>query len=227
MINNIRIKTFIRLDQQMIDLLLPKVTVGHHLEKHWMFWTIPVREVTGVLETWLKSQPEDSWARVSYADMFSQLMLDKNGDRIAIGISLSEITPEQIRTLIDSRKAMSFITCTIDERFIATKNPYIFTDPRKDGGISYMYVQNGIGLPQPLPPFESSPLFAPSAELEKKFKDSLEGHDFWYDYSDSLSVWKAGEARTKELKDGGVAMGLSRSDVDRLYREKYKELMGK
>lgn len=221
--NNIRIKCFIRLDQTMMDLLLPKVIVGHHVEKHWMFWTISVRELTGEIGEWLKAQPNDSWARVSYTSMFEQLMLNEQGDRIAIGISLSDISPEQIRMLIDSRKAMSIITCSIDESYSRTKNPHIYTDPLKNGLTTYMYVKKGLGLPETAKPI--IPVYQVPQNLVEKFMTSLEGHDFFYDYSDSLAVWKAGKAAEKRLKEEGVAMGIPREEVERLYTEKYKSYL--
>lgn len=220
--NNIRIKCFIRLDQTMMDLLLPKVIVGHHVEKHWMFWTIPVRELTGEVAQWLEAQPKDSWARVSYTNMFEQLMLNEQGDRIAIGISLSDISPEQIRMLIDSRKAMSIITCSIDESYSRTKNPHIYTDPLKNGMTTYMYVKKGTGLPETAKPI--IPVYRAPQDLVEKFMASLEGHDFFYEYSDSLSVWKAGKADEQRLKAEGVAMGIPEDEVNRLYDKKYKEL---
>ena len=61
-------------------------------------------------------------------------------------------------------------------------------------------------------------------KLEKKFLDSLIGHDFWTDYSDSPSVRRRGDAEMNRLKAEGIEMGLSKADVDRLYTQKANEL---
>ena len=59
---------------------------------------------------------------------------------------------------------------------------------------------------------------------ELAFMESLNGHDFWYGYSDSISVYRAGEARTKDLLDAGVESGLTLARAKELYTKKYKEL---
>lgn len=218
--NNIGIKTFVRVDQAMIDLLLPEVITGHQVEDHWGFWVFNAKTISPKIKEWLACQPSDSWAVVRFTSAYQRLIADPEGTRIAVGVSLSQVTPEQIRQMLDSRKPISIIEVETGLlRYTVTKNPNIYTADR-----DFFYVPRfvGQGLPEPIKPSVS--MRSSNTELEQKFKDSLNGHDFWYDYSDSLSVWRAGEARTKDLKDAGIAMGLSRSDVDRLYDEKYKEL---
>jgi hypothetical protein len=223
--NNIGIKTFVRLDQAMIDLLIPHVSVGYHVEKHWAFWVL-TPHISEEVETWLSLQPEDSYTRVSYTSTFRQLLCDPKSSRIAIGISLSEVTGKQIHQLLSSRKPLSFVSTGLDlSDYIPTKNPLIYNEASQE----FFYVSRNIGAdatavtPTPIPQFPTTPPTNP--ELAQKFIDSLAGHDFFYDYSDSLAVYKSGKAAEKRLKDEGVAMGISRTEVERLYTEKYKSYL--
>ena len=225
--NNIGIKSYIRLDQAMIDLFLPAKPVGYYADGHWQHWVFYNHDVNEEIKVWLDAHPE-SWTHIRLLGVGNECVPDPKGAYVAIGISLSEITPKQIRTLLDSRSPFSLVSVSLDmPGYTPTKNPNIYTREDKD----FLYVARGIGLEQELPLDLSTVGDVPSDHLfdlrakEQEFKDSLDGHDFWYDYSDSASVWKAGEARTKDLKQAGMDMGLSRATVDRLYLEKYNELM--
>lgn len=225
--NNIGIKAYIRLDQTMIDLFLPAKPVGYCADGHWQHWVFYNHNVNEEMWVWLNNHPE-SWTHIRLLGVDNQYVPDPKGAYVAIGISLSEITPTQIRTLLDSRSPFSLVSVSLDmPGYTPTKNPNIYTRE----GTDFLYVERGIGLEPKLPLDLSTVGDVPSDHLfdlratEQKFKESLDGHDFWYDYSDSAAVWKAGEARAKELKQAGMDMGLSRATVDRLYLEKYNELM--
>lgn len=237
MLFDINIKAFIRLDQTMLDLLLPTVTVGKVAENHWVYWLVPNKNLTPELKEWLSAQPGDCHAKVSFTAHFTHLYKDENGYYTAIGISLSQVTPSQIRSILDTRKPLGLITTSFlqnnleDGTLTPTVNEHIFLTKKGD----YLYVKSDIGLPAlPLdlsvePPASPSsspyPSSRPDPELAAKFEDLLEGHDFFYEYSDSLSVYKAGKRHEEELKRAGVELGLSTKHVDELYKAKYQSLM--
>lgn len=215
------IKTFIRADDAMLDLLLPQVTTGYHFKDHWAIWLIPTNKVTTEVKEWLGYQPANSYDTCRYIGFVDGLK-SCNADEttyatyLAVGVSLSMLTRDQIQRLIRSKGSLSIVEANIEiGDYTSTKNPNLFTQ----GSAGFMYT----------PRFKSLPV-APVADesklaLNQKFLDSLEGHDFWYDYSDSLSVYKAGKARADDLKRAGRELGLTAVEVENLYNQKYKELM--
>lgn len=237
MLFDINIKSFIRLDQTMLDLLLPTVKIGMVAENHWVYWLVPNKNLTPELKEWLSAQPDDCHAKVSLTSRFTQLCKDEKGRYTAIGISLSQATPSQIRSILDKRKPVGLITSSFiqhnleDGTLTPTVNEHIFLNKKGD----YLYVKTDIGkptLPVDLsvePPASTSSLPYPSSrpdpEMAEKFESLLEGHDFFYEYSDSLSVYKAGKRHEEELKSAGLALGLSRKHVDEIYNAKYQSLM--
>lgn len=237
MLFDINIKSFIRLDQTMLDLLLPTVTIGMVVKNHWVYWLIPNKNLTLEHKEWLSAQPDDCHAKVSFFANLTHLCKDENGRYTAIGISLSQVTPSQIRQILDTRKGLGLITSSFiqhnleDGKFTPSVNEHIFLTKKGD----YLYVKTGIGKPTlPLdlsvePPASPSsspyPSSRPDPELAAKFEDLLKGHDFFYEYSDSLSVYKAGKRHEEELKSAGLALGLSRTHVDEIYNAKYQSLM--
>lgn len=65
------------------------------------------------------------------------------------------------------------------------------------------------------------PLVAPVSSIspaEQQFRDLAGKTDLYYQYSDSIAVWRAGEARHKALMEEGKALGLSRDQMDRIIR---------
>ena len=65
------------------------------------------------------------------------------------------------------------------------------------------------------------PLVAPVSSIspvEQQFRDLAGKTDLYYQYSDSIHVWRAGEARHKALMEEGKALGLSRDQMDRIIR---------
>lgn len=216
MIMNTSIKTYLRLDDMMMSTVLPAVSCGYHVQDHWLIWTIPTHQVTPEIKAWLAAQPDTAYAKVRFTGLFDGMVDDAvTGTHLAVGVSLSAASGEMLYTLYSGRQPMSMVQVRDTSKLSPTKHPLLFTDAKRP---EFLYYK--------LEPKEFVPPVTPqvNAELVQKFKESLKGHDFWYAYSDSASVYRNGEATTKRLKDAGVAMGLSREVVDLLYTEMYNEL---
>lgn len=218
------IKTFIRADDAMLDLLLPQVTTGYHFKEHWAVWLIPTNIVNNEVKAWMEHQPADSFATcryIGFVDGLKACSIDETSytTYLAIGVSLSMLTRDQIQRLIRSKGSLSIVEADVTlPGYDATKNPNLFTQGSK--GFMYTSRRKVEYVKIEVPPPDESKL-----ALAQKFLDSLEGHDFWYDYSDSLSVYKVGKARADDLKRAGRELGLTGAEVDRLYNQKYAELM--
>jgi hypothetical protein len=217
----INVKTFLRADDAMLNLLLPHVSCGYPVKGHWAVWLIPTNKVPDEVKTWLQHQPVDVYDTCRYIGFVDGLKSCEVNDptyttHLAIGVSLSALDREQIQRLIRGKGSLSIVEADVSRPgFDVTKNPNLFTQ----GSTGFLYTSR-YKAELTLAPKEES-----SSDLAKKFLDSLEGHDFWYDYSDSLSVYKAGKARAEALKRAGCEMGLTGAEVERLYNQKYKELM--
>lgn len=216
MIFNTSIKTYLRLDDMMMSTVLPAVSGGYHVEGHWMIWSILHSKVTPEIEAWLAAQPDNAYAKVRFIGFCDKVVDDASGTHIAVGVSLSTATNEMLYTLYSGKQPMSMVQVRGTSQLSPTKNPLLFVDKSRPDFLYYKLTPKEYVLPA-MPQV--------GAELAQKFEDSLKGHDFWYDYSDSYSTWKAGENDMKRLKDAGVEMGLTRTQVDTLYAEVRKKLM--
>lgn len=221
MMYSVNIKTFLRADKDMLDVLLPHVSLGFHYKDHWMLWMIPTYKVTTDVGEWLKVQPSTSWETCKVIGVNAGVVTATPSDRytyLTIGVSLSMLDQEQIRRIHDTGDQFSLVEADVTfGNYLPTKNPSLFTLPGKD----FLYIPrcHKAAMPVEMQVDESA---IRHAEIEQKFIDSLVGHDFFYEYSDSLSVYRAGKAHEEKLKLEGCAMGLSKSDVDRLYAQAYK-----
>ena len=219
----INVKTFLRADDAMLDLLLPHVSGGYPVKGHWAVWLIPTNKVPEEIKTWLQHQPADAYDTCRYIGFIEGLKSCSVNEigyvtYLAIGVSLSALNREQIQRLIRTKGSLSVIEANVTlPGYDVTKNPNLFTQ----GSTGFLYTSRY----QPMQRVITETVSDSNLDLEQKFLDSLEGHDFWYDYSDSLSVYKAGKARAEDLKRAGCEMGLTGAEVERLYNQKYKELM--
>ena len=219
----IDVKTFLRADDAMLDLLLPHVSCGYPVKGHWAVWLIPTNKVPDEVKTWLQHQPVDAYDTCRYIGFVDGLKSCEVNDptyttHLAIGVSLSTLDREQIQRLIRGKGLLSIVEADVSRPgYDVTKNPNLFTQ----GSTGFLYTSRY----QPMQRVITETVSDSNLDLEQKFLDSLEGHDFWYEYSDSLSVYKAGKAREEEIKRAGVEMGLANSEVERLYKQKYQELM--
>lgn len=219
MIFNTSIKTYLRLDDMMMSTVLPATTAGYHAKDHWLVWTIPNYNMTPEIEAWLANQPASASAKIRFIGLYNGMVEDAvGGTHTAIGVSLSSASNEMLYKLYRSKKPMSLIHAYTTEDLKPTKHPLLFTDCRRPDFLYYKLI------PKPIDSLITPRNDVVDPVLVEKFKDSLKGHDFWYSYSDSSSVYRAGEARTKRLIDAGVEMGLTKEQADKLYKEVYTEL---
>lgn len=216
----IDVKTFLRADNAMLDLLLPHVSCGYPVKGHWAVWLIPTNKVPDEVKTWLQHQPIDAYDTCRYIGFVDGLKSCEVTDpvyttHLAIGVSLSALDREQIQRLIRGKGSLSIVEADVSlPGYDVTKNPNLFTQ----GTTGFLYTPRYKSTQTAVTETESESKLV----LKQKFIDSLKGHDFFYEYSGSLSVYRAGKAHEEKLKLEGCAMGLSKPEVDRLYAQAYK-----
>lgn len=222
MLLDVGIKTFVRLDENVMDVLFPHVTLTKHVKDHWVYWMLPTEKVTPQIKDWLDHQGASAWTTTKFIGVDFLVQHNEPTDAytyLTIGISLSGVTEQQVARMLNDRRSFSIVPCDLAfGDFNETKSPLLFTK----GDANFLYAQR---IVKPIEELIAHLRRPPNLELEKKFLDSLEGHDFWYDYSDSLSAYKAGKARAEDLKRAGRELGLTGAEVEQLYNQKYKELM--
>ena len=146
-------------------------------------------------------------------------------DRIMIGVSLSKLDFSQLEYLGRSKiiRVISPINRNYANAVANPSQPLLAVVP--NSGIFYLETKAFDKKMEELAAARKSPEQLNATELA--FMESLNGHDFWYGYSDSISVYRAGEARAKDLLDAGVESGLTLARAKELYTKKYKELTPK
>lgn len=221
MLLDVGIKTFVRLDENVMDVLFPHVTLTKHVKDHWVYWMLPTEKVTPQIKDWLDHQGASAWTTTKFIGVDFLVQHNEPTDAytyLTIGISLSGVTEQQVARMLNDRRSFSIVPCDLAfGDFNETKSPLLFTK----GDANFLYAQR---IVKPIEELIAHLRRPPNLELEKKFLDSLIGHDFWTDYSDSPSVRRRGDAEMNRLKAEGIGMGLSKADVDRLYTQKANEL---
>lgn len=221
MLLDVGIKTFVRLDENVMDVLFPHVTLTKHVKDHWVYWMLPTEKVTPQIKDWLDHQGASAWTTTKFIGVDFLVQHNEPTDAytyLTIGISLSGVTEQQVARMLNDRRSFSIVPCDLAfGDFNETKPPLLFTK----GDANFLYAQR---IVKPIEELIAHLRRPPNLELEKKFLDSLIGHDFWTDYSDSPSVRRRGDAEMNRLKAEGIEMGLSKADVDRLYTQKANEL---
>ncbi len=221
MLVDVGIKTFVRLDENVMDVLFPHVTLTKHVKDHWVYWMLPTEKVTPQIKDWLDHQGASAWTTTKFIGVDFLVQHNEPTDAytyLTIGISLSGVTEQQVARMLNDRRSFSIVPCDLAfGDFNETKSPLLFTK----GDANFLYAQR---IVKPIEELIAHLRRPPNLELEKKFLDSLIGHDFWTDYSDSPSVRRRGDAEMNRLKAEGIEMGLSKADVDRLYTQKANEL---
>ena len=221
MLLDVGIKTFVRLDENVMDVLFPHVTLTKHVKDHWVYWMLPTEKVTPQIKDWLDHQGASAWTTTKFIGVDFLVQHNEPTDAytyLTIGISLSGVTEQQVARMLNDRRSFSIVPCDLAfGDFNETKSPLLFTK----GDANFLYAQR---IVKPIEELIAHLRRPPNLELEKKFLDSLIGHDFWTDYSDIPSVRRRGDAEMNRLKAEGIEMGLSKADVDRLYTQKANEL---
>lgn len=209
---DINVKTFLRLDEATINLLLPSVKLGYVVKEHWMVWLIPTNAIPVDVQQWLDHQEPDSHAVCYYKGMDWLCSPDVGNSKytyVAIGVSLSQVSYEQIRDIQRGPGVFPIVQRICVDGLKPTRNPRLYTDPNKSG---FLYSQRQSVKPRPV---ASTALPAEYVE----FLELLVGFDHWYSYSDSAVVYRNGEARRRELEHKARVMGLTELQIKRAFTE--------
>lgn len=189
------IKTFIRLDEDVWALLsnqkfLTNVKViGHHAI--WASEDIPA------IREWLNYQPKDSYFTSKFNYDYMPVNKTTGNERIYIGVSLSQASAELLAKVSKSKLSLR---CLAHEFYVsqtATVNPNLFTS---DDG--WWWVKPNL-----------------SDETINIVRDLLKHHDFYYEYSDSHSVYQNGDKQFKTAKSAALAVGVCSEDFLKVYRD--------
>lgn len=210
---DINVKTFLRLDEATINLLLPSVKLGYVVKEHWMVWLIPTSAMPVDVQQWLDHQEPDSHDHCIHKDM-NRLGTVDDKDRnyntyVGIGVSLSQVSHDQIRDIQRGQGAFPLIPRDCVDGLKPTRNPRLYTDPNKP---EFVYFKKQ--------PVKEKPVVSKELPAEyHTFIDMLNGFDHWYSYSDSIAVYKNGEARRQELERKARDMGLTDAQVKLAFTE--------
>lgn len=207
------IKTFYRPDNGLIELLNKRLYAVHDIQGHR--FTAVFLDGDHDVATFCANH-DHVIGDFSYNDVMGHAKHNYKGlsRYVFVGISLKEISGKQYG-MLNKRNPNVFAAGMfngINPLAIKTNNPNLYI-----WGGNYVWAE----------PLKSEVL--PSGELldlhntqELEFVKSLEGFDFWYSYSDSLSVYRAGEARQKEIIEKGVGLGLTKKRAEELYTLVYQ-----
>ena len=204
------IRTYIRLNAELIELLKANIVTSIVIEGKWLqLGMCHDTYLDQRIMTWLEAQSPSAYYRGA-------------DDRIMIGVSLSQLDFSQLEYLGRSKiiRAISPINRNYANAVANPSQPLLAVVP--NSGIFYLETKAFDKKMEELAAARKSSDQLNATELA--FMESLNGHDFWTDYSDSPSVRRRGDAEMNRLKAEGIEMGLSKADVDRLYTQKANEL---
>lgn len=203
------INKFIRIDDVVKQLVYPHVNVAKTLDKRYLVVTLKCAANNDQqLIHWLKHQDKETYA------------IEKN--RIVIGLSISTLDEKELAEAVNV--GLVFLMPPLLERSAiahATNHNVFYFEK-----ISQLFVRRTnvakVSTPQEVDSCPVPNMNTDTTELEKKFVESLTGHDFWYEYSDSSSVYHAGRNRHEALIQEGVNTGLTRKRCEELYSQTYQ-----
>lgn len=207
------IRTYIRLNAELIELLKANIVTSIVIEGKWLqLGMCHDTYLDQRIMTWLEAQSPSAYYRGA-------------DDRIMIGVSLSQLDFSQLEYLGRSKiiRVISPINRNYANAVANPSQPLLAVVP--NSGIFYLETKAFDKKMEELAAARKSSDQLNATELA--FMESLNGHDFWYGYSDSISVYRAGEVRAKDLLDAGVESGLTLARAKELYTKKYKELTPK
>lgn len=201
------IKTFLRVDDNLLNLLTPVLSHGVNLEGHYAVWMVPRYRIAPEVMEWLSVQPSNSTTLCNWGI-----------ELIGIGISYSTLTAEQLAKYIWpnlSRLGIVEVNKIDMAQYSPTKNPYLWREMGKE----FMYIERIITAPPPV---------AVSADdaASETFTQLLAGFDHWYSFSDSHRVYKRGEERRAELVAEGQRLGLTKDQIERIFTQERRKILG-
>lgn len=123
--------------------------------------------------------------------------------QIEVGVSLSQITFEEFSRLANHRNGkncsqyFSIVTTIGNLKVTPTQVPELYV-----GQYGYYWL-NKVNY----------------AEAEQVYIDLLSGFDFYYQYSDDISVYRRNNDKLKEIEAKGRALGLSDERMSEIYHQ--------
>ena len=151
------LKTFLRIDQDMIDNILPHVSfaqlVNDENNPHWGLWFISRGAYSNVVDAWVKGQASESYAftkfftHVEIDDVLRLSEKDVLGTYLTIAVSYSQLSEEQVLHIGSDERALGIVHSYAIERnnmvkFKSTKNPNLWTKVKKEDN-SFLYTDLG------------------------------------------------------------------------------------
>lgn len=221
--SKLKISSFLRIDDTMLEVVLPHVQFSYPHNGHRAIWAIPITVNSPGLVAWLNAQDVDCYAGGVYLPMDDGTLVpaSREATHIGLGVSYSKLTIDQIKR-IANRPSMR-ITSTAEFKYVAhavkTDNPLLRMNPARR---MYYYETHTPALKADARKHIHEKL----APKEAQFIESLHDHDFFYEYSDSINVYRNGKRHEEELKAAGVALGLTHERVNELYNLAYREKCG-
>lgn len=219
--NKLNIQTFVRVDQDMVDKLLPRVHFALPYKEHWALWIIAIDCPCPDVFKWMSHQDASVYVPVDYCPDGTLSNGSPESRYIAIGVSYSTCDLDLLK-LLASRPSLSIKSCAgfeYVENLVRTKNPLL----RLSVSRKVYYFESGVTA---LRADAKKHIHHRLSPKEAEFINSLAGHDFFYEYSDALNVYRNGKRREEELKAAGVALGLRQDRVDELYALAYRSKCG-
>lgn len=218
--SKLKISSFLRVDDNMLEIVLPHVAFAYPHKGHRAIWAIPIDVKSPGLIAWLNAQDVDSFAGGFYIPMDNGTLIPAatTATHIGLGVSYSQLDINQIKR-IAVKSAMRIID-TADfqyvEHAVATDNPLLRLNMARR---MYYYETNKTAIK----PNARKHIHSKLSRREAEFIDSLTGHDFFYEYSDSIEVYRSGKRHEEILKEAGIKMGLTHERVNELYKLAYRE----
>lgn len=235
------IKTFVRINDDIIEMIKNaegkieryRNSIG---KPHWALVSFLKDNVNDELRTFIKNN-EGCHAYLHNARSWVNPMWlegEEGNDDLFIGISMSSLTEQQSNSLIGIRGIHE-----INEVYAVEKVAEGLYGISLD---SFGVIPKQIS-PQDLPlhcTMATKGANSPTIFMEKEkeqtttvndkeitFKSWVEKLDLFYEYSDSLSVFKAGQKRLNDTIEKGISeLGLTKAQCDKFVADVYKSQLG-
>lgn len=191
------IKTFYRPDENMLAMLVSNIAGAvdclRVVEGHRCLITVNVTPYTLVFE---ELNPEGT-ERTKLPIYFG------GSEVIDIGVSLSQMTEERFRRLVEQSVQRNFshyigLVTSLNNNHKPTKVKGLYTNADK----SYVWL-----------------IKRDRTVAEQKYAELLKGFDFYYQYSDSFSVYKNAKAKLDVIEAEGFKLGLTLDKMNQIFQE--------
>lgn len=198
------IRTFYRPEETMLEMLAVyglniKSINGHHC-------VISVVD-NALTQEFLRNNPDGCEVIKMEVEPFPAYNV------INVGVSLSQFTIDDFKKLNGSKLSSAFQFTNLNVR--PWNGAKTLREVLKPTQVPDLYIA----------PSETAYMWhdgSPKEEytvLETKFVELLNGFDFYYDYSDDLSVYRRWNNKWEEIQKQGSELGLSNTRMNEIYRQ--------